>query len=180
MTNGTAAGGDRHLVTGLFIDDVAAERAYQLCVDRGYQVGDINIVMSEDTRRRLVAVESEIAGSMAARKAAGGELGGPAGGRAAMLITVFAAVGTALALPALGLVMTGPIAAALMGAGAAGVAASLVGALGDWGLPEDRVRQYEAGIGEGGILIGVEPRSKGDARLIDRAWKALGGRHVHS
>ena len=180
MAQASTASGDRRPVTGLFMDDTAAERAFAACVERGYQVGEINVLMSDDTRRRLVADDSAITSTMAEKKAEGGELGGPTGGRAALLITVFAAVGTALALPALGLVMAGPIAAALVGAGAAGLAAGLVGALSDWGLPDDRVREYEAGIQKGGILIGVAPRSRDDAGLIESEWKALGGRHVYS
>jgi hypothetical protein len=180
MTYTAPAGGDRRFVTGLFMDDDAAARAFEACVERGYDVGDVNVLMSEDTRRRLVADDSAITSRMAERRAEGGELGGPAGGRAALLITVFAAVGTAVALPALGLVMAGPLAAALVGAGTAGLAAGLAGALGDWGLPADRARWYQAGIQEGGILIGVQPRSADDARLIGSEWKALGARHVDS
>lgn len=180
MTNKVSTDGGRHLVTGLFSSGASAEQAYQVCVDRGYQIGEINVVMSDDTRRQLLANESEFASEVTGRKAEGGELGGPTGGRAAVLITVFAAVGAALALPALGLVLAGPITAALVGAGAAGVTAGLIGALADWGLPEDRVLQYEAGMHDGGILLGVDARSADDARQIERAWKTLGGRHVHA
>lgn len=178
MTDVAPADGGRHVVTALFPEDDSAERAYKACVERGYEIGDVNVVMSDDTRRRLVADDSDITSELAQRKAEGGELGGPAGGRVGMLITVVAAVGAALALPALGVVMAGPIAVALAGAGAAGLAAGLVGALGDWGLPEERVREYEAGIKEGGILMGVETHSLADARAIEREWTALGGRHL--
>lgn len=178
MSDIAPADDGRHVVTALFPEDDSAERAYKACVERGYEIGDVNVVMSDDTRRRLVADDSDITSELAQRKAEGGELGGPAGGRVGMLITVVAAVGAALALPALGVVMAGPIAVALAGAGAAGLAAGLVGALGDWGLPEERVREYEAGIKEGGILMGVEARSLNDARAIEREWTALGGRHL--
>ena len=76
--------------------------------------------------------------------------------------------------------MAGPIAVALAGAGAAGLAAGLIGALADWGVPEERVRQYEAGMHDGGILVGVKTRSAEDARRIEQEWKALGGTHVYS
>jgi len=115
---------------------------------------------------------------LASKKAEGGELGGPTGGRVEILVTIFAAVGAALALPALGFVVAGPIAAALASAGAAGLVAGLIGALGDWGIPEKRVRLYEAGIKDGGILMMVEARSDEDARQIEQHWKAVGGRDV--
>lgn len=168
------------MVTGLFGDGHGAEQAYQACVERGYGIGAVNVVMSEDTRRQLLTDDSETTTLLARRKAEGGELGGPKGGRIEILVTIFAAVGAALALPALGFVVAGPLAAALTGAGAAGLAAGLIGALGDWGIPEERVRQYEDGIREGGILLMVEPRSEEDARAIEQQWKAMGARDVSS
>jgi hypothetical protein len=165
------------MVTGLFGDADSAARAYQACVERGYEIGEVNAVMSEDTRRRCFVEDSEIT-ALARRKAEGGELGGPAGGRVELLIAVAAAVGTALALPALGFVAAGPVAAALTAAGAAGLASGLVGALAHWGIPEQRVRHYEAGIHEGGILMMVEARSDEDARQIEQQWTSIGGRDV--
>jgi len=167
------------MVTGLFGDGESAERAYQACDEHGYDIGAVNVVMSEDTRRRFFSDDSEITTQLARRKAEGGELGGPTGGRIGILVTIFAAVGAAVALPALGFVVAGPIAVALAGAGTAGLAAGLIGALGDWGIPEERVRRYEAGIHDGGILMMVEARSDEDVRQIEQQWKAIGGRDVY-
>ena len=164
------------MITGLFSDGQSAERAYQACVERGYEVGNVNVVMSEDTRKRLISDGGKTTTLLARRKAEGGALGGPTGGRVEILVTIFAAVGAALALPALGFVVAGPVAAALAGAGAAGLAAGLVGALGHWGIPEERIRHYEAGIHDGGILMMVEARSDEDALHIDQHWKGIGGR----
>jgi hypothetical protein len=173
-----SASGNRRMITGLFSDGQSAERACQACVERGYAMGEVNVVMSEDTRKRLFSEDSGTATQLARRKAEGGELGGPAGGRVEILVTIFAAVGAALALPALGFVVAGPIAAALASAGAAGLVAGLIGTLGDWGIPQERVRRYEAGIKEGGILMMVEARSDEDALQIEQHWKAAGGRDV--
>jgi hypothetical protein len=173
-----SASGNRRMITGLFSDGQNAERAYQACVERGYGVGEVNVVMSEDTRKRLFSDDSETTTLLASRKTQGGELGGPTGGRVEILVTIFAAVGAALALPALGFVVAGPIAAALASAGAAGLVAGLIGALGDWGIPERRIRMYEAGVRDGGILMMVEARSDEDARQIEQQWKACGGREV--
>ncbi len=170
--------GNRRMVTGLFSDGDSAERAYQVCVELGYEIGDVNVVMSEDTRKRFFSDDSAISSLLASREAEGGELGGPKGGRIGILVTIFAAVGVAIALPALGLVVAGPLAAALAGGGAAGLAAGLIGALGDWGIPQERVEHYEAGIRNGGILMMVEARSDEDAVQIQEQWKVLGGRHV--
>lgn len=175
----TSSSSERRMVTGLFADGDAAERAYAACVERGYEIGEVNVLMSEDTRRQFLTDDSPLSTELARKKAEGGELGGPTGGRVGILVTVFAAVGAALAVPALGFVVAGPIAVALAGAGAAGLAAGFIGMLGDWGIPEERVRGYEAGIGNGGILMMVEPRSDEDARAIEGEWQTIGGRDIH-
>ena len=177
MTTSTSP--KRRSLTGLFIKSSSAERAYQACIDHGYKIGEVNIVLSEDTRRKHFSGDSEISTELARRKAEGGELGGPAGGRLGILVTIFAAVGAALLVPGLGFVLAGPITVALAAAGAAGLAAGLMGVLGDWGIPEERIRQYEAGIKDGGIMMMVEVRSDKDARQIEQEWKAIGGRDVH-
>jgi len=80
----------------------------------------------------------------------------------------------------LGWVAAGPVAVALAGAGAAGVTFGLIAALSDRGIPEERAQRYEAGIRDGGILMGVKPRSDEDARHFEQQWKAAGGQHVYA
>ena len=43
---------DSSYVTGLFRDRDSAERAYQSLTDRGYSKDDVNLVMSDETRKR--------------------------------------------------------------------------------------------------------------------------------
>ena len=178
MTN-AASSSDPTLVTGLFRDGKSAELGYQAVSQRGYDTAEINVVMSDDTRTRYFSGDRQIDTDMGSKAAEGGELGGPTGGRIGMLLPVLVA-GAVLALPGLGLILAGPIAVALAGAGAAGVAVGLMGALSDWGIPEERVQQYEAGIKDGGVLMGVKARSDEDARHFVQQWKASGGQHVHS
>ena len=179
-TNAAPSSGDPKMVTGLFKDSKSVDRAYQSVAKRGYGTGDINVVMSDDTRKRYFADDRHIKNERGSKAAEGGDLGGPIGGTIGTLIPVLVAAGAFLAFPVLGLVVAGPVAASLAGAGAAGLAVGLMGALSDWGIPEQRVKQYEAGIHDGGILMGVNPRSDEDARYIEKQWKASGGQHVHS
>jgi hypothetical protein len=167
------------MVTGLFKDRESVERAYQSVARRGYDTGEINVLMSDTTRRRYFSGDRQSDAELGSKAAEGGELGGPIGGTIGTLIPVIVAAGV-LALPGLGLIAIGPLAVALAGAGAAGLTLGLIAALSDWGIPEERAQQYEAGIREGGILMGIRPRSDEDARYFEEQWKASGGQHVHS
>ncbi|MBC7781102.1 MAG: hypothetical protein H7125_13460, partial [Proteobacteria bacterium] len=86
---------------------------------------------------------------------------------------------TAIAVPGLGLVIAGPIAGALAGAGAGGLAGGGVGALIGWGVPEERVKQYESHINDGGIVMGVTPRNPEDAAFVASAWEQEKARDVY-
>jgi hypothetical protein len=180
MTDQASTGDGQTMVTGLFRDSESVERAYEAVAELGYDKGDVNVVMSDDTRKRYFSEDREIDTELARKVSEGGELGGPRGGRISILIPILAAVGSSVALSGLGLVIAGPVAVALAGAGAAAVAAGLIGALADWGIPEERLREYEAAVHDGGILVGVKSRSAEDLRLIAQQWIAIGGQHVHA
>lgn len=180
MTDQATAGDGHTMVTGIFGDAEGVEQAYEAATRLGYDKGDINVVMSDETRKRYFSEHRPVDTDLARKTAEGGELGGPTGGRIGILLPILAAVGTTVALSGVGLIVAGPIAAALTAAGATGLAAGLIGALADWGVPEDRLRQYEAEIQNGGILVGVKSRSPEDARRIAEQWNALGGRHVYA
>ena len=92
--------GQTYPVVGLFETTSAAERAYVSCLDRGYDLGQINVVVSEGTRRKLLISDNEIKAELGGREAEGGELGGPKGGRVGMLVTVLA-IGRVPQLPCL-------------------------------------------------------------------------------
>ena len=81
-------------------------------------------------------------------------------------------------VPGLGLIVAGPIAAALAGAGAGGAAGTLVGALVGAGIPEHRAKVYEAGLREGGILLGVEVRSSEEASALEDLLEGRGGEQI--
>jgi hypothetical protein len=179
MTKAKSSGGKHKMVTGLFKDSESVERAYHSVLKRGYKKGDINVVMSDDTRRQSFSEGHQLDPELRHKIAEGGELGGPAGGTIGITIPILAAIGTFLAFPALGLVIGGPIAVALAGAGAAGLAVGLMGLFSDWGIPEERAKQYEAGIHDGGILMAVKTSSLEDAKYFEKEWKAVGGRLVH-
>ena len=174
FTSGTT---EKPWITGLFTDREQAERGYQALTARGYDTKDINMVMSEDTRKKYFASGEETELGTKAAKGAG--VGGAIGGTLGAIAAAITAVGTSIAIPGLGLVVAGPLAAALAGAGAGGAAGGLLGALIGAGIPEERVKHYEQGIKQGGILMGVRPRSEEDARYFESEWSKAGGTHVY-
>jgi hypothetical protein len=165
------------MVTGLFSDRASAERAYQALPERGYSKDDVNLIMSDDTRKRHFSDTGD-ATELGSKAAEGAGIGAGIGGALGAAVAAVAAVGTSIAVPGLGLVIAGPLAAAIAGAGAGGVTGGLLGALVGSGIPEERVREYEKGIEGGGILMGVSPRSREDAEHFEKHWKENSGQHV--
>lgn len=160
------------LVTALFTNKAQAEAAVDALIKRGYTRDDISIVMSDSTHNKHFAI---VDGNKAAD---GTGIGSAVGGVVGATIAAIAAVGTSLALPGLGLVIAGPIVAALAGAGAGGATGGIIGALIGAGIPEHRAAVYESGVREGGILIGVEAKSKDDVDSIEKLLHDLGGANV--
>lgn len=173
------------LVTALFKDGSGVERAYRAALARGYSQDEINLVLSEETRRRHFNVDQVPSGlaeraaeATEEKRSVAKELGGPTGGTAATIAPALAAAGTAALLP--GLIIAGPVAIALTAAAAVGITGGLIGALTNWGIPKSRVERYEQSIRDGDILIGVEARSAEDAHQLQADWAAAGGRAVEA
>lgn len=177
----TSATGASNLVTGLFPDRTSAEAAYNAAHSRGYSKDDVNLVMSDDTRKRHFSSDSGIGTQteLGSKAAEGAGIGGAIGGTLGAILASIAAVGTSIALPGLGLVIAGPLAAAAAGAGAGAAGGGLLGALIGWGIPEERVKHYEEGVKKGGILMGLRTKNDDDALHFENEWKQNGGQHIY-
>jgi hypothetical protein len=176
MAESTATGRSR-TVTGLFRDRESAERAYGSLTSRGYSKDDVNLLMSDETRDKhfVDGRETELGNKALEGAGTGAAIGGTVGATLAAI----AAIGTSVALPGLGLIVAGPIAAGLAGAGAGGATGGIIGALIGSGIPEERVKDYEEGIKNGGIVMGVNARSDEDAEYFENDWKSNRGEHVY-
>jgi uncharacterized protein YjbJ (UPF0337 family) len=174
---GSGTGADRRWVTGTFRDRESAESAYNSLTGRGYSQDDVNLLMSDDTRKKHFGDDANTdLGSKAMEGAgAGSAIGGTIGAILAALVTV----GTSVVIPGLGVVIAGPIAAALAGAGAGGLTGGIIGALVGAGIPEDRAKLYDEDIRNGGIVMGVNPRSDDDAAYFEQEWRKSRGENVY-
>ncbi len=173
----TATGRQRApMLTGLFRDRESAEKAYRSLNDRGYGKDDVNLLMSDDTRKKhFTKGETELGTKAWEDAGKGAVIGGGVGATLAAL----AAIGTTLALPGLGLLVAGPIAAALAGGGAGALTGGVIGALVGSGIPEERAKVYDKGIRDGGIVMGVTPRNTEDADYLEKDWRTNRGEEVY-
>lgn len=179
MTQLTARADERQMLIATFKNHDNADHAYDAAVDReGYAEDDISVLMSDATRKRYFGDREHVEikeGTKAAEGAGiGGALGGATGGVAGALV----AAGGMVTFPGLGLAIAGPLAAALAGAGTGGGAGSVVGALIGAGVTEERAKRYETDIKEGGIVLGVVPRSERDAEYFETKWKEFSTERV--
>lgn len=164
------------MVTGLFYDRDSAERAYRTVSDRGYDTGDLNLVMSDETWQRYFRAPENMSAGLCGKEAEGADIGGTADDSLGAALAALAAAGASMTLPDPGLVVAGPLAAAGAGAARGGL---LPDALIGWGIPPERVKRYGNGLKEGGILLGVQPHSEEDALHFEEQWRKHSGQQLY-
>ncbi|WP_315984810.1 hypothetical protein [Hymenobacter sp. BT190] len=173
----TTYGSGSSYTTGMFRDRDSAERAYSSLSSRGYSKDDVNLLMSDETRKTHFG-DNTADTDLGDKAMEGAGVGSAIGGTAGAVIGAIAAIGTSVALPGLGLIIAGPIAAALAGAGAGGLTGGLVGALVGSGIPEEHAVEYENDVKNGGIVMGVKPRNAEDAQYFEEEFRRHNGDKV--
>ena len=169
---------DGSTMSGMFRDRSSAEKAYESLHSRGYSKDDVNVLMSDDTRKTHFGDDTAHT-ELGDKAMEGAGVGSAIGGTAGAIIGAIAAIGTSVALPGLGLIIAGPLAAALAGAGAGGLTGGLVGALVGSGIPEEHAAEYESGIKDGGIVMGVKPRNAEDAKYFEEEFRRHNGDKIY-
>ncbi|OZC03188.1 hypothetical protein [Rubricoccus marinus] len=169
---------NRPLVAGTFRDRNDLDRTVSDLRSRGYSDDDFHVVMSEDTRERYHdggEVEIEQGSKAMEGAGAGAATGGTLGG----IIGAIAGIGGAIIVPGIGAV-AGPLAGALAGAGAGGAAGSLLGALVGAGIPEDQAKIYENDVKDGGMMLGVHPRTDEDRDYVQTRYNEYNADNVYT
>jgi hypothetical protein len=170
-------------VTGMFASRTAADRAVDAILRAGYAKQDVSMMMTDEARRTHFggsgthsAVTNQNEKGHKAAEGAG--VGGAVGGTVGAVAAAIAAIGTSLVVPGLGLVVAGPIAAALAGAGGGGAVGGLIGALAGAGIPEGHAKAYEAGLKRGHIVVGVQARTDENAKELEKWLEDAGAEKV--
>ncbi len=171
---------NKFTVVGLFKTKDAAECAYDALDKRGYDKDSTDVMMSDTTRDKYYSGAHAQDTELGSKAAEGTGTGAAIGGTLGAVIAAIAAIGTSVVLPGLGLIVAGPVAAALVGGGIGGLAGGLVGALVGSGIPEEHAQAYETGIKSGGIVLRAYPKNAEDAAFIESKWKACGGEQIYS
>ena len=169
----------RKMVTAVFRDRFDAERAFDYLHTKGYADSEINVLMSDRTRSSFYPDkkgEGKLeAGTMATE---GMGVGGAIGTAVGATLAAIAAIGSTIALPGLGLIVAGPIAAALAGGGAGAVTGGIIGGLVGAGMTEQNAQAYDEALRNGGVAIGVLPHNNDHASDIQKRFKELNGENV--
>jgi|GEM_PF-1564927 len=151
-------------VVGLFRTESAAERAISDLKAAGYEASQIGVVAQNRDTSKTMAAANDVtdAGTVAG---AGAVEGTVVGGALAALI----ATGTILTLPILGPIalagsaLAWTAAGAGIGAATGAVAGGLLGSLTNAGVPSEEAQYYQAAVGEGSILLTVDPQGQDEA-----------------
>ncbi|MFN3997917.1 hypothetical protein [Algoriphagus sp.] len=170
---------DKRVLTGMFRDRESTENAYNSLNERGYSKDDINLVMSDETRKAHYNEDESDRTEIGTKAAEHAGKGSAIGGTIGAIVGVVAAIGTSVVIPGLGILIAGPIAAGLAGAGAGGLTGGIIGALVGSGIPEARAKLYESGIKEGNVVISVKPKNEEDAKYLENNWKTNRGEEIH-
>jgi hypothetical protein len=173
------AGKRQKMVTAVFRHRNDSEQAFDYLYHLGYTDRDINVLMSDKTRSSFYPNREDETKHNAGTKAAEGTgIGGAIGTAVGATLAAVAAIGTSIAVPGLGLVIAGPLAAAFAGGGAGAVTGGAVGALVGAGINEQNAEAYSEALREGGVVLGVTPKNREHAKAIEERFKELHGENV--
>ncbi len=146
-----------------FQNEADAEQAVRDLLDAGFRAEEINVVAKD--RDRATAVTDEIdddPDEVLLGTGVGALTGGLLGGILGLL-----AGAAALAIPGIGIVAIGPLAAALSGAGLGAVTGGIAGALAALGVSDVEAQRHQEHLEAGDILIIVDAGAReAEARRI--------------
>jgi hypothetical protein len=158
------------VLTAFFAGRAEANGALTQLLDRGVPRAAIRLLPKEVTYLDDIGVK--VTSKAAEGAALGAVLGGLVGGTLGALVA-----GGSVVIPGLNVVLAGTFVAALAGAGAAGGAGTLIGAIVGARLPEYEAAYLDDAVRRGGSLLAVRCLEEG-APSIEQILVASGARRV--
>ncbi|MFJ1269119.1 hypothetical protein ACD661_11160 [Legionella lytica] len=149
---------DDNLLIGVFFTKESAEKAYQEALNAGYLKNEINIIMTEATMKEIYGdlIPSQLSSSASIVQSS--SVGAITGG----IIGLLAALGTNIFIPAIGLIIAGPLAGVVTG--------TLMGTLIGLEISEIQAQDYEEKLNNGAIILSLKQKSDGELHKI---WREL-------
>lgn len=138
------------VLTAVFETHPDAARALESLVAAGFETSRISFIASDDFDADTFGVES------GNKMAEGVAIGAGTGGAIGAVVAGLTLVGAVAATGGAGLLVAGPLVAALAGAGAGAAGGSVLGGLIGLAIPEHEIKHYEEAIEHGSVLVGVE------------------------
>ena len=158
-------------VAALFDSPLKASDAIKALKSAGISSERMSLLIGEEFREEYFGPSNS--SHLAEGAAVGGVVGG---GLGAFFSSIF--VAGSLTVPFAGILLAGPLVAALAGAGAGAATGGLLGALIGLGMTEDQAQQYAEAIGQsGGVLLGVTVNHDDRASVI-KLLEGAGGAAV--
>lgn len=166
------------MLTAVYRDRDAANRAYEWLESHGYSPSEINVLMSDRTRTYFSSKGTDAKIKAGDKAVEGVATGGTIGTAVGATLGALLALGTSVVIPGLGFVVAGPVLAGLAGGGAGAIAGGLVGGLVGLGIPESNAQAYEEALNNGGVVFGIVPHSNEDADNIMNYFEKHGAENI--
>lgn len=154
----------KHTVTATFKTYTAAQHALLTLEANGFTERDISVLVADKTAGKSFNIEE------ASKVPEGAAVGGVAGGIIGAIAASMTAVGS-IVIPGAGLLVAGPIVAALAGGAVGAASGSLIGSLVGLGIPEHEAKRYEDEISKGSVLVAVEAEGSERTKLAKEIFK---------
>lgn len=162
---------DRH-VLATFDDKIKAQNAIDALIDKGFDTDSLSLMVSDDGKKHHFEVDknkSKTAEGVSYGAALGALVGG-LGAIGAGLVSV--------AIPG-AILVSGPLASALVAGTTAAAVGGLAGGLVGVGIPSDEVELVESEIGSGNIIVAAHSLGNENEATAKKVFKNYGAVRIH-
>lgn len=151
-------------IVGVFVEPEDARKAVNSLLANDVDEHRISIMAAEATAKESFAIDEH------SKAVEGVAAGGSIGAVAAGIFAGLTAVG-ALASGGMSILVSGPLVAAMAGAGAGGVTGGVLGGLIGLGFNEYEIKHFEDALDKGSVIVAVNANDVDDGDMIKDVFK---------